>query len=100
MSSSRLGGATSRSEVTNIGIHGFWFLDEGREYFVPFKEYPEFRKATIGQIHIMRKIGPGQFHWPDLDIDIEIVALESPEQFLLKFKRIAKRPRARAARGR
>ncbi len=100
MSLSRLGGVTSRSEVTNIGIHGFWFLDEGREYFVPFKEYPEFWKATVGQIHIMRKIGPGQFHWPDLDIDIETAALENPERFPLKFKRTVRRPRARVARGR
>ncbi|MEW6241535.1 MAG: hypothetical protein AB1564_12070 [Chloroflexota bacterium] len=27
------------------------------------------------------------FHWPDLDIDIELEALQHPERFPLKFKR-------------
>jgi len=79
--------------VTNIGLHGFWFLDGNREYFVPFKDYPEFRSATVEQIHAIRRCGPGQYHWAGLDIDIEAGALEQPKSFPLEFRRSA--PKAR-----
>ncbi len=97
MSSSRRGNGISPAEVTNIGAHGFWFLEGGCEYFVPFKDYPEFKAATVSQIHAMRRAGPGQFHWPDLDIDIEAAALEKPESFPMRFKRGPAKPRTRAA---
>ncbi len=97
MSSSRPGRRTSASEVTNIGVHGFWFLDGDSEYFVPFKDYPEFREATVAQIHALRKAGPGQYHWPGLDLDIEAAALEEPKKFPLAFRRSRARGRPKAA---
>jgi hypothetical protein len=72
--------------VTNISEFGFWLLVDDREYFVPFADYPAFQQATVTQIYAGRRIGPLQFHWPDLDVDIELEALERPEAFPLKFK--------------
>ncbi len=86
MSSSRSGVSTFLNEVTNISHLGFWLLVDDREYFVPFQDYPVFLKASISQIYNVSRIGPGQFHWPDLDIDIELAALEHPERFPLQFK--------------
>ena len=86
MSSSRRGASISRVDVTNIGARGFWFMVEDREYYVPFPDYPAFLDATVAQIHNVRLIGPGQCHWPDLDIDIELEALEHPERFPLTYK--------------
>ena len=85
MSSNLPGVDISHSEVTNIGLHGFWLLVDDREYFVPFEDYPAFRQATVAQIYGMQRLSPDQFHWPDLDIDIELAALEQPEQFPLTF---------------
>jgi len=64
-------------------LHGFWLLADEREYFVPFTDYPEFLKATVGQIYAVQR----QFYWPALDIDIELAALEQPERFSLMFQR-------------
>jgi len=86
MSSLPLGVSTSVSEVTNITAHGFWLFVDDREYFVPFADYPVFQTATVAQIYAVRRIGPTQFHWPELDADIELDALERPEAFPLKFK--------------
>lgn len=86
MSSSRAGTNISSSEVTNIEPQGFWVLVDEKEYFVPYKEYPAFRQATVEQIFNLRSQGPGQLHWPDLDIDIEVKALESPEKFPLNYR--------------
>lgn len=85
MNLEKLGENTSHSEVTNISASGFWILLDDREYFVPFDEYPQFRQATVAQIYSMKQLGPDQFHWPDLDIDIELEALEHPERFSLQF---------------
>ncbi len=74
------------NEVTNISATGFWLLVEDREYFVPFADYPIFRKATIEQIFAIERIGPRQYHWPSLDADIELDALEHPERFPLIWR--------------
>jgi hypothetical protein len=78
--------STSVSEVTNITAHGFWLFVDDREYFVPFADYPVFRTATVAQIYAVRRIGPTQLHWPELDADIELDALERPDAYPLKFK--------------
>jgi hypothetical protein len=86
MSSSRLGATTLQSEVTGIDAMGFWLLVDDREYYVPFRDYPVFRQATVNQIHSVRRLGKCQFHWPDLEVDIELTALEYPERFPLSFR--------------
>ena len=59
---------------------------EDREYFVPFSDYSAFLDATVSQIHGVRQPGPGQLSWPELDVDIELEALDRPEAFPLKFR--------------
>ena len=75
----------SHSPVTNIDPHGFWLLVDDAEYFVPFADYPAFAKATIEQIFAVQRLSPTQFHWPDLDADIELEALEQPEHYPLEW---------------
>jgi hypothetical protein len=86
MSSSLPGIAISHSEVTGIHTTGFWLLVDDVEYFVPFDDYPVFREATVAQIYAVQRLGPTQFHWPELDADIELEALEHPEQYPLVFR--------------
>ncbi len=81
MKSGPPGTSTFHSEITNIESAGFWLLVDGREYFVPFEDYPVFRSATLEQIFDVRRIGPGQYHWPSLDADVELNALEHPEHY-------------------
>ncbi len=73
-------------QITSIERDGFWLLTEVGEFFVSFEDYPDFRSATLKQIFNF-KPSNGDFHWPDLDIDIEVEALQHPERFPLKFKR-------------
>ncbi len=72
--------------VTNITSIGFWILIDQTEYFIPFKEYPLFRQATIEQINAVKMLSPDQLYWESLDIDIELKALKEPHNYPLKFK--------------
>ena len=74
------------SEVTNITKLGFWILVNNNEYFVPFTDYPVFKKATIEQIIDFEMLSQNQLSWKSLDCDIELVALGNPQQFPLLYK--------------
>lgn len=75
------------SEVTAIGREGFWLIYSGKEYYVPFDDYPVFKDATVEQIYSMTVIAPGHLRWDSLDCDMEVEALERPEDFPLVFKK-------------
>ena len=75
----------SNSQITSIEHDGFWILTTDGEFFVSFERYPAFELATINQIFNFRE-SFGDFHWDELDIDIELDALKHPEQYPLVFQ--------------
>ncbi len=75
----------ARSQITSIEKDGFWLLTGDGELFVSFKRHPAFEQATIGQIFNFRE-NFGDFHWDELDIDIELDALKHPEHYPLVFQ--------------
>ena len=78
------GAATSEVEVTNISQHGFWLLLDDRELFLPFKEFPWFKQATVEALVRVQRPAPDHLHWPDLDIDLTVESIEHPERYPLK----------------
>jgi hypothetical protein len=114
MKSAAPGRSTSQVEVTNVSPHGFWLLIREEELFVPFKEFPWFKKASIAEITGVELPSPHHLYWPDLDIDLAVESIKHPERYPLvsevqpnrplqptsRAKRRAKaKPRSRAARG-
>lgn len=77
------GKSTSGVEVTNVSSHGFWLLLGDEELFVPFKEFPWFRDASITHISNVNRPSLNHLHWPDLDIDLAVESIKNPEQFPL-----------------
>jgi Protein of unknown function (DUF2442) len=80
------GTAISQAEVTNISRHGFWLLLDERELFLPFEEYPWFKRAPVEAILRLEQPQPGNLHWPDLDVDLSVEQIEHPERYPLKAK--------------
>jgi len=80
------GTATSQAEVTNISRHGFWLLLDERELFLPFEEYPWFKRAPVETILRLDRPQPDHLHWPDLDVDLSVDSIEHPERYPLKAK--------------
>ncbi len=83
MTSVRHGQSTSAVEVTNVSPHGFWLLVEEREHFVPFKDFPWFRDASIAELMKVELPSPHHLYWPDLDVDLAVESLDHPERYPL-----------------
>jgi hypothetical protein len=79
------GKSTSKAEVQNISSQGIWLLVNGQEFFMPFREFPWFIKATIEQIYNLEFFHGKHLHWPALDIDIDVESLKHPEAYPLKY---------------
>ena len=86
MKSKPLGKSTSDIEVTNISQHGFWLLVDGKELFVPSKEFPWFKEAAVSSILKVELPHAGHLYWPDLDIDLAVESIEHPKRFPLVSK--------------
>jgi hypothetical protein len=80
------GAATSEVEVTNISRHGFWLLLDGRELFLPFDDFPWFKRAPVEAIHRVERPRPDHLYWPELDVDLSVDSIEHPDHYPLKAK--------------
>jgi len=86
MNSKTPGSSTLKAEVTNISSHGFWLLNNDREHFLSFEEFPFFKEAPVSKILNLEEQNPGHFYWPDLDVDLSIESIEHPENHPLSFE--------------
>ena len=83
MTSTMLGTSISPVEVTNISQHGFWLLLEGEELFLPFSAFPWFRDVSVGKILHVELPSSNHLYWPELDVDLAVESIRSPEKFPL-----------------
>ena len=85
--SAKPGKRTSAVEVANISKHGFWLLIENKERFLPFKQFPYFREAAVGELLNVELVNPRHLYWPDLDVDLAVESIDFPERYPLVSKR-------------
>lgn len=78
-----LGTLISAPEVTHVSRHGFWLLLADEEVFLPFEQFPWFRKATIDQISNVEAPTQEHLYWPELDIDLSVESIRHPDEFPL-----------------
>ena len=87
MKSSVLGKNTSKVDVQDITRHGVWLFLKGKEFFLPFKEFPWFKDAKISAVYNVTLQHKSHLYWPDLDVDLHIDSLASPRNYPLFAKR-------------
>ncbi len=86
MNSSTRGANTSQIEVANIDQFGLWVLVQDKEYFLPYEDFPWFRKATVDQILKVELLHQDHLYWPELDVDLCIDSLAEPGRFPLIYR--------------
>ena len=70
-------------EVSAVTANGLWLFVSGKEYFLPFEEFPWFKKANIDDIMDVQLVNENHLYWEKLDIDLHLESLENLEQFPL-----------------
>jgi hypothetical protein len=86
MSSQTLGANTSVVEVTHIKSRGFWLYVDGKEHYLPYDHFPWFIDATVRQILHVERHPKDHFHWPELDVDLTLDMIDSPEKYPLRYR--------------
>jgi hypothetical protein len=81
-----LGKNISVAEIHMVSKDGMWLLIKDQEFFLPFTEYPWFKKATVSQIFNVKVFHKTHLHWPALDVDLDIETLQFPEKYKLISK--------------
>ncbi len=81
-----LGTPISEVEVSLASNQGFWLLIDDEELFVPFSEFPWFKKASIEAVTSVEKASADHLYWPLLDIDLSIQSIRNPAAFPLLSK--------------
>lgn len=81
-------GKSTSVEVSHISPHGLWLLIGEKEYHLPFADYPWFAEAKVADIHTVELLHQTHLRWPalDIDIDIDLAALETPAGYPLIYK--------------
>ena len=77
-------------EVLSVSPHGLWLWVNDKEYLLAFCDFPWFVDAKIKQIFNVQILHGLHLHWPDLDIDLHLNSLTSPEQYPLLSKQKSK----------
>jgi hypothetical protein len=72
-------------EINIISKKGFWLSVNEQEFFLPFSQYPWFRKATIEQIYDLQLLHGEHLYWKKLDVDLDVKSLKNPEAYPIKF---------------
>ena len=97
MKSSVLGRSTSEAEVQDITQNGIWVFVKGKEYMLPFTQYPWFKGARVAEVLNLRLLHANHLYWPDLDVDLGLEVLDDPDKFRLMDK-VAKKRTYRTSR--
>lgn len=73
-------------EVQGISKHGIWLYVDGKEYFLPFRNYPWFKKAALSSLYNVKCLFGFHLYWPDIDVDLELESLSEPAKYPLMYK--------------
>jgi hypothetical protein len=86
MKSKKNGAATSAAEIQGVTKLGLWLLVKGKEYFLGFKDYPWFRRASLADLFAVKLLHGHHLRWDKLDIDLELRSLDHPDRYPLRSK--------------
>jgi hypothetical protein len=61
-------------------------LLDDEELFLPFEQFPWFRRATIEQLSVIERPSCDHLYWPLLDVDLAVQSIRKPSDFPLVAK--------------
>jgi hypothetical protein len=86
MKSAKSGENIWRAEVAKVSEKGLYLQLDGEELFLPFSEFPWFRRAAFDHVLQVERLSMDHLHWPALDIDLSVESIRHPERFPLFWR--------------
>ncbi|HAK93422.1 MAG TPA: DUF2442 domain-containing protein [Planctomycetes bacterium] len=86
MTSETRGASISDVEVTSIDTHGVWVYVRGTEHFLPYRDFPWFKDATLAEVLQVELMHGTHLVWERLDVDLSLASLEDPGKYPLVAK--------------
>ena len=86
MRSLERGTSISNVEVVNVSPHGVWLYVRGKEYFLPYEEFPWLQDARLSEIHRVQLVHRRFLRWEELDVELALASLEHPDRYPLKYQ--------------
>ncbi len=80
------GTSTSKVEILNVSSHGVWLLVRGKEYFLPYREFPWIKDARLSEIENVQLVHGHNLRWDGLDVDLALESLEHLDRYPLRYK--------------
>ena len=72
-----------KEEIANAGL---WLAWRDTELYLDHDRFPWFRRASVDQVFNVIEERDGHFHWPDLDVDLDVRRIQHPERYPLVAK--------------
>ena len=74
---------TSVPELTHVPRFGLWLRLDDEESFLPFEQFPWFRRVTIEQLSVIERPTSYHLYRPLLDVDLAAQSIRKPSDFPL-----------------
>jgi hypothetical protein len=71
------------ASVASITPEGILLRLGSSEFFLSSRRYPWFVGKTASEVRNVVQDRWGDLHWPDLDVDLELDSLTSPDRYLV-----------------
>jgi len=90
MRSKARGKNISKVDVVSVSRYGIWLNAGGKEYVLPYAEFPWFKNAKPGHLKNIQLLHGHHLFWPKLDIDLDLDCISNPKNYPLEAKIVHK----------
>jgi hypothetical protein len=68
-------------EVTRVSSRGIWLKIYDKKFFLSYYDFPWFKHKPVQAVMHVKEASPGNFYWPDINVNLGVNSIESPHRF-------------------
>lgn len=67
-------------EVTRVSSRGIWLKAHQQKFFLSYYDFPWFKNKSVQALLHVEEPLPGQFYWPELNLNLAMETLRAPHR--------------------
>lgn len=68
-------------EVTRVSSRGIWLKAYDKKFFLSYYDFPWFKHKSVQAVLHVQESSPGNFYWPEIDVNLGMAMIESPNRY-------------------